>query len=101
MRSRRLPLFWVALPVALVVAAMAREAGRAQSVSPMDVVMGIGLPGVDRGIIADEVRGAGRAIRRPALESRSVRHPIDAEGAPVIAGKVIVKFRDGLTDSDR
>src|SRR5438105_3184062 len=103
MRSRRVPLFLIAVAIALVIAATVRGQGQPQSPSFLDVVMGVGLPGVDRGIIADVPRapGGGDAARRGRLGSRSVKDRIDADGAQIIAGKLIVRFREGLSAADR
>jgi serine protease len=104
MRSRRVPLLWTAVPVALVIVATAHGRGHAQSASPLDVVMGVGLPAVEQGIIQDESRvpGSPDAARRRAVDARSVVHDrMGADGVRVIAGKLIVKFREGLSPGDR
>lgn len=105
MRSSRLPVFVVTLPVALLlVAGAARGRGQAQQLSSLEILMGVGLPGVERGAIGDESRvpGSREAALRHALESGSaIRDRIGADGARLVAGRVIVKFRDGVSSIER
>jgi serine protease len=104
MRGLRPALFLFALPIALLLVVAARSRGHAQTVSPLDIVMGVGLPGIDDGQMTDASRvpGSPEAARRHGLQaSAAVRERIGAGGVRVITDKLIVRFRDGLSMSER
>ena len=88
MRGPRPFLFWLALPAALLlVLVAARSRGHAQTESALDIVMGVGLPGIDRGQVVDDTRvpGSPDAARRHGLQpSAAVRERVGAGGARVI-----------------
>jgi serine protease len=103
MRGLR-PALLVALSVALLLVASFRGTGHAQTASPLDIVMGVGLPGIDRGQIADDSRipGSREAAIRHGLEfSPAVRERLSLDGARVITDRLIIKFRDGLSIAER
>jgi serine protease len=103
MRRRRPALFWSGASLAaLALSTAALERGRAQTVSPLDIVP-VGLPGIDRGPIVDDSRvpDSPANARRHAVQSTSaVGERVDASGAHVLTDRVIVKFRDGLPPAE-
>jgi serine protease len=78
--------------------------GQAPDPSQLDVVMGLGLPAIDTGVVMDPFRGPGGpdgAVRR-ALQTASTAHDLVGEGgARYVPGRVIVKFRDGVSSARR
>src|SRR3954469_2620735 len=103
MGRRRLPLFLIVLAIALVVVVSSRGPALAQRDSARDFVMGVGLPGIDRGVNSDDPRASGNAdgIRRRDIQSRApAPDRIGADRGRIIAGKLIVKFRDGVASGD-
>jgi len=104
MRGLRPALFVVALPIAAFLAVALHVRGHAQTVTPFDIVMGVGLPGIDRGPIVDDTRvpGSPEAARRHGVQSGAVlRERLAAGGARVVTDRLIVRFRDGLSPADR
>jgi serine protease len=102
MHNRRLAVFFTGLSIALVVAATAR--GRAQqNDSTHAIVLGLGLPAVDRGVVPGEPRlpGLAEAARRHVIQRSSRSDVITADGARLVPGRVIVKFRDGVSIAAR
>ena len=103
MRGVRAVLFVVAVSVSVVFVILP---GRAQAPngSGLDLIMGLGLPPVDTGVVADPSRmpGGTDAYLRRALETASTRHDLVGEGgARYMPGRVIVKFRDGVSPASR
>ncbi len=102
MRRHRLPLFLIGMSLALVVLVGTR--GRGQSGDVRDYVVGLGLPGIDRGVIAGEAQGpssaATRARNRPASRAPAPDR-VGRDGSRRIAGRLIVKFREGLPSAER
>jgi serine protease len=67
---------------------------------PLDIVVGLGLPAVDRGVVADPSRAPDSvetAIRGSIRATSSVRERVGASGARYVPGLVIVKFKDGVS----
>jgi serine protease len=99
----RAVLFVLAVSVSVVFVILP---GRAQvpNRSPLDLIMGLGLPAVDTGVVSDPSRvpGGPEAYVRRALETASTRHDLVGEGgARYVPGRVIVKFRDGVSSASR
>jgi serine protease len=70
----------------------------------MQVLAGVGLPGVDRGVVADATRTPDSAETHTRQHVRSLGGPGDrtgSGGAPYVPGRVIVKFRDGVSPNGR
>jgi serine protease len=105
MRRGRPVLFLPALAVAAVVVVATRGLGRAQTTSPLDILVGVGLPGIDRGQIVDETRvpGSPDAARRHGglAPGAALRERNGPGGARIIASKLIIRFRDGLSIAER
>jgi serine protease len=102
MPSRRLPLFWIALSLALALVATARSRGEAQRAS-FDVAIGLALPAVDIGVVSGRARltGTTEAVRR-GIRTGSGSDDIRADdGSRVVRGRVVVKFRDGVPTAAR
>src|SRR5271156_246729 len=99
---RALP-FFLAVPVAVVFVILPGR-GRAQDASRLDVILGLGLPAIDRGVVMDPSRvpgGPAPAVLR-ALGPASTRHDLVGEGgARYVPGRLIVKFRDGVSTGSR
>jgi serine protease len=104
MRRWRPALFCLGIPLAaLAFSAGPLEHGLAQTISPLDVVAGVGLPGIDRGPSVDESRipDSPANARRHGLRTNAVvRERVDPFGSHVLTDRVIVKFRDGLPVSE-
>jgi serine protease len=103
MRRVRALLASVAVPVAVVLVILPRR-GQAQDGSRLDVIMGLGLPAIDRGVVADPSRlpGGPEAVARRALETASTPRDLVGEGGSrYVPGRVIVKFRDGVSSASR
>src|ERR1700730_6500744 len=103
MRGVRAVLFVLAVSVSVVIVILP---GRAQAPdpSPLDVIMGLGLPAIDRGVVMDPFRAPGGpdAFVRRALQTASTSHDLEGEGgARYLPGRVIVKFRDGVPAASR
>src|SRR5690242_8623575 len=77
--------------------------GRTQTDSPLIVLQGVGLPGVDEGPLPDDSHHPGS----PATRRRASIHATDsalrtsASGRQYEAGRVIVKFRDNVAERTR
>src|SRR5262245_39235772 len=103
MYKRRLPLFF--LCVSMAVLATARGRGQSGPDSSHDYVVGVGLPGIDRALVADESRlqdSREAWVRQHGLESRAaVPDRIGPAGSRIVSGRLIVRFRDGLSTADR
>src|ERR1700750_2472001 len=99
MRCRRPVLVWCGLPTAtLVLVGVMFGRRHAQTIARLDIVTGLALPALDRGLVTDDSRvpGSPEQARRRALQpSGLVRDRVDASGAHVITNRLIVKFRDG------
>jgi serine protease len=100
MRSPRLLLIAVALVIGLAVIAGIPRLGHAQDRAPLDIVFGLGLPAVERGKISGQSRvpGSPEAARRLAVQAGSATADLVGEGGSRYRrGRVIVKFRDGVS----
>jgi serine protease len=94
---------FLALPVAVVLVILPGR-GRAQDAARLDVVLGLGLPAIDRGVVMDPSRvpGGPEAAVLRALETASTRHDLVGEGGSrYVPGRLIVKFRDGVSTASR
>src|SRR5580704_18756525 len=103
MLSVRAHFFFLAVSVAVVFETLPGR-GQATNGSRFDVVMGLGLPAIDRGVFIDPSRGPGgpEAALRRASHARSTGHDLVGEGgARYLPGQVIVKFRDGVSSALR
>ncbi len=83
----RAVLFVLAVSVSVVFVVLP---GRAQAPdpSPLDLIMGLGLPAIDRGVVMDPFRAPGGpdALVRRALQTASTSHDLVGEGgAPLCA----------------
>ena len=99
MRSSRVLLFSLAL-IGLAAIASMPGLGQAQDRGPLDIVVGLGLPAVERGMISggSHVPGSPEAALRRAVHSSSAIPDLVGEGgARYRRGRVIVKFRDGVS----
>src|SRR5688500_19750082 len=99
MRSSRVLLFSLAAAAAVVLVSVPGRS-RAQEASRLDLILGLGLPAVDRGIIPDASRAPGspEAARRRAVRSISaIPDFVGADGGRYRRGRVIVKFRAGVS----
>src|SRR4029453_3210320 len=99
MGGSRVLLFLLAASVAVVFAGVPGR-GRAQEASRLDVIIGLGLPAVERGIIPDASRAPGspEAARRRAVRAiPAVPDFVGEDGARYRRGRVIVKFRAGVS----
>jgi serine protease len=102
MRSR--DFFWLSVPVAALLGLASLRHAHAQSTTPYDIVVGLGLPGVDRGLAVDGIRVPGsaeEALRRGLQPAANVHVRTGAEGARIVTDRLIVRFRDGLSRADR
>src|ERR1700687_3912924 len=100
MRSPRVLLFALALLIGLAVIGGIPRLGHAQDRAPLDIVVGLGLPAVERGMIPGGflVPGSPEAARRRAIQTSSTIPDLaGAGGARYRRGRVIVKFRDGVS----
>src|SRR5581483_299713 len=92
----RVPLFSIALIIIAVLAAASGGRGQTPERADLDVVVGLGLPPVDVGRLGGAARLTGTtelARRGLAARSTDIRTP---DGAHIVRGRVIVKFRDGV-----
>ena len=99
MRSSRVLLFSLAVSVAVVLVSVPGR-GRAQEASRLDVILGLGLPAIERGIVSDASRAPGspESARRRAVRSISATPDfVGEDGARYRRGRVIVKFRAGVS----
>jgi serine protease len=99
MRGSRV-LFALALSIGLAAIAVSPRLGQAQEPSRLDIVFGLGLPAVERGKISDVAHGPGtrEAALRRAMQTGSTTPDLTGEGgARYRRGRVIVKFRDGVS----
>ena len=97
MRGFRALVFVFAASVAVMIVP---GRGQAQDSSRLDGVFGLGLPAVERGIIWGEshVPGSPEAARRRAVRASSAIPDRAGEGGERYRpGRVIVKFRDGVS----
>ncbi len=99
MRCFRVPLFLLALSVGLFNIFGAAGRGQTSSLAPLDVVLGLGLPAIDRGVVADVSRGPVSGLHS-IRSSAAVPDRIGA-GFRYMPGRVIVKFRDGVSSAAR
>src|SRR5947209_1096010 len=103
MYRRRVLLFFLSLSLPVVFLAMPR--GQSAVTAARDYVVGLGLPGIDRGVVSDESRvpGSQEALTRSqGLESRAVvPDRIGPAGSRIVAGRLIVKFREGVSSGER
>jgi serine protease len=98
MSSSRVLLFLLAAAVAVVVVSMPRP-GQAQE-ARLDLILGLGLPAVERDSVsfASRAPGSPEAARRRAARSISAMPDfVGADGARYRRGRVIVKFRAGVS----
>jgi serine protease len=102
MRGSRV-LFALALLIGLAVLALPGR-GRAQDGGPLDVVVGVGLPAIDRGVASDESRvpdSPETRLRRSIRSRSALLERMGGSGLRYRRGRVIVKFRDGLSGASR
>lgn len=91
---RRLPLFLLVSSIALV---LGGAWGRAQQSDPRrEFAIGLGLPAVDRGVMVGDAR-----LRRDASAPNRRSDIVAADGARVVRGRIIVKFRDEVSAEAR
>src|SRR5947209_4260949 len=72
--------------------------------SPLVILENVGLPAIDRGVIPDESHtpDSPESLRRRSIQSGSATlERVGASGARYVAGRVIVKFRDGTSTPSR
>ena len=105
-RPRGLLIFLAFLLLLIGVGAIAAVAGvgQAQDRGPDDIVVGVGLPAIDRGVVADESRAPDRPetiLRRSIRSSSILRDRMGASGVRYQRGRVIVKFRDAVSSASR
>jgi serine protease len=103
MASFRALLFWLAVSVAAIFVILPGR-GQAQDGSRFDDILGLGLPAIDRGVVTDPFRAPGgpEAALRGASQTSSTRHDLVGEGgARYVPGRVIVKFRAGVSSALR
>jgi serine protease len=87
-----------------VVAALSVARGHGQDAGALQGFVASFLPAIDRGLIADLSHSPGSP---ETLVRESMRHSVvaldrtGASGAHYVAGRVIVKFRDGLSSTSR
>src|SRR6186713_223268 len=103
MRSRRLPVFLIGLSIVLVILAAAGGRGAAQGVPGLDIVRGLGLPAVDVGVMRGRARltGSTEALRRGIQTGSGPDDILSDDGSRVVRGRVIVKFREGMSAAAR
>jgi serine protease len=78
--------------------------GRDQGTQAGPVRAAVGLPAIDRGLVARVYRSPDSPETRLRASIRSLNGPperIGASGAPYVAGKLIVKFRNGTSTAAR
>jgi serine protease len=98
MRSRRVGRLFHPIILGLIVFASARGAGQTSPSSP------VGLPAIDRGLVQRLYRSPDSPETKLRLSIQSLNGPaerVDAAGASYVAGKLIVKFRDGTSSATR
>jgi serine protease len=97
-------LFVLAVSVSVVFVIIPGR-GQAPDRSRLDVIMGLGLPAVERdGVFMDQSRvpGSPEAAMRRAFQTASTGHDLVGEGgARYVPGRVIVKFRDSVSSARR
>src|ERR1700704_5206516 len=66
-------------------------------------IQNVGLPGIDQGVIADESHSPAsvETARHAALQAALVRDRIGTTGIPYVPGRILVKFRDTASATDR
>src|SRR5436309_7016613 len=98
MRRARVPFSVFLAVIAVVIFAMG---GRGQDRSLPGAVVGIGLPAIDSGVVSDESRrpGSRETVTRRSIRSSSSDRSV--VGAGYVPGRVIVKFRDGVSTETR
>jgi serine protease len=89
-------------PVALAASVFVVH-GQSPAVDQRLVVLGVGLPGVDAGVSYEGTHSpsAPEAIRRTALRTALQQQRMNDAPPAYVPGRVIVKFRDGATASER
>src|ERR1700675_4946478 len=103
MRGFRALLCVLAVSVSLVFGVLPGR-GQVPDPSRLDVIMGLGLPAIDTGVVMDPFRAPGgpEAFVRRGLVTASTSHDLVGEGgARYVPGRVIVKFRDGVPSASR
>ncbi|MEO8258688.1 MAG: S8 family serine peptidase [Acidobacteriota bacterium] len=104
MRSSRVRLFSLALLIGIAAMAGSRAIGQAPAPGPLDVVIGVGLPAIDRGVVADRSRvpDSPETRRRRSIRSRAnLQDRLGAGGLHYRGGRVLVRFRDGMSSASR
>ncbi len=104
MPSFRVPLVLIALSVGFVEIFGVAGRGQTADIAPLDVVVGLGLPAVDRGVISGSSRvpdSPETRVRRSIRLSSATPDRIGASGVRYVPGRVIVKFRDGVSTPAR
>src|SRR6267143_1965251 len=63
----------------------------------------VGLPAIDQGVLADESHSPAsvETARHAALQAALVRDRIGTTGIPYVPGRILVKFRDTASPTDR
>src|SRR5437868_11746032 len=91
--------------VAAVAAALATIGTRAQTTAQqrLDIREGVGLPAVDEGVLKDESHTPDSVETRRRVGIRAALHgdAVSSSGAPYKRGRMIVKFKDGVSASAR
>src|SRR5262245_57724832 len=90
---------------AAVAAALATIGTRAQTATParLDIRENVGLPAVDEGALLDVVHTpyATQTLRRQAIRAALHADGVSSSGAPYKRGRMIVKFKDGVSPEAR
>src|SRR5215471_8698572 len=91
--------------VAAVAAALATIGTRAQTTAPqqLDIREGVGLAAVDEGVLKEQTHTPDSFETRRRLAMRATLHgdAISLSGAAYKRGRMIVKFKDGVSASAR
>ncbi|MGE5243358.1 MAG: S8 family serine peptidase [Betaproteobacteria bacterium] len=102
-----MPRFRTVRPVLLLALAITAWAVRGRTQTPSagrTLLQTIGLPAVDRGVLAGALRGPANpaVVNRPAVRSAgAIIDRIGASGGHYVPGRLIVKFRDGTSTARR
>lgn len=95
--------FFQGLVVVTAIFTIFSSLGRTQTDTPLVVLQGVGLPGVDEGPLPDDSHhpGSFETRRRASIHADSTTIRTSASGRQFEAGRVIVKFRDTVAARTR
>src|SRR5437016_5809609 len=104
MRSSRVLFLIFTCAIGFAAVTFVPRPGQAQDGVLSDIVVGLGLPAIDVGVLTGASRAphtADAMVRRSIRASSAVPHRIGTAGAAYAPGRVIVKFRGGVSTASR